>query len=229
VTNVTSTSSASAARSRASYDFSSELSRICTALRDLGGYCRGGIVDVCMSAANNFFTNHDESESISWISVLSPAVRSSAKYSSGDVKPSDTLYDDWDHLIYHGRPSLTDDVLLRARKECYNCLIHHFLQIIHITRFYPSIASSNETHTDSLMSPTRNRPAGKSVDSNMNITPSDDFEPTLQDMINDPVYAELLLTTLLKECPKHLIQLHKDHTKILEEFLMDKDPLVLYR
>lgn len=220
-------SSASAARSRASFDMSSELSRICTSLRDLGGYCRAGIVDICINAAGNFYPNKDSDAQQSDIaSIFAPAVRRAYLSDKPGMKNVLTV-DEWEHAIYHGRPSLNDDVLNRARRECYNCLIHHFLQIIHITRFYPSIASSSHDHLNNY-SPIDPK---KSTTSTLN-----DFEPTLQDMIDrsldictDAMYQDLLLNTLLKESPKHIIQLHSTHTGLIETFLREKDPLVLYR
>jgi hypothetical protein len=206
-------SAASAARNRATNDYASELSRICTSLRELGGYCRGGIVDVCLTAAKNFYPNPEDSSS-----SLNPAAVGLYRRAV-QPKPRD-LDDSWEHEIYHGRPNLSDEVLHRARRESYQCLVNQFLQVIHNMKFYPAIASPMEAAGSS------DQPGSPSFSA---------FEPTLPEMMNramqlcndDPLFHDILFETLLKESPKHLIQMAT--STFLENFLFLKDPLLLNR
>lgn len=104
-----------------------ELNRICSTLSNLGGYCCGAIVDICLTAAKNF---HSSQSSVSPYS------------SASDV--------DWDHEIYHGRPMLTDSVLDQAKKACYTCLIKQIINLASTETFSQSGTSAHTSNSTSI-------------------------------------------------------------------------------
>eukprot|EP01038_Epipyxis_sp_PR26KG_P007824 gene7824-10628_t len=175
------------------------LSGTCDILMKYGSLGRDGIVELCFATANNFIRKHD-SRGAGVISTISSELSIHSGFSE----------ESWDRGLYHGGSILNESDSTIAIKACYGCIIKH---IFLIGADIPQLGEGSVGLVD-MQNPTA------AAERNMSAIITKATKST-----TDPLFHELLYDRLLVDNRQQLITIHSG---FVEEFLREKDSLLLY-
>mmetsp|Transcript_24760 Transcript_24760/g.36519 ORF Transcript_24760/g.36519 Transcript_24760/m.36519 type:complete len:1559 (+) Transcript_24760:131-4807(+) len=168
----------------------------CAQLITLGGNAPERVVDLCVSASENFGGGKGSSDS---------------HHSLMSAFESGAESEEWEKDLYHGGGVFTSEERLRARKDCYECLLNEIKRV--------------RVSADRLGGGVVTVDAGQNNSENSQSTASRMIAYALATS-DDKVFHEQLYEDLYKLDSEQLVYIQSRH---IENFLREKDALILYR
>ena len=176
----------------------------CSQLNNLGGEAPERVVDVCMAASENFgggkMASHGGDRT----------GRASTLAGAGE----DFEQEDWERGLYHGGGVHTAEDRKAARKACYDCLLNEIRRV----RVSPDRLGGGVVTVQTDMSTDAENAVGH--------TPMARMIAHALSTNEDELFHQQLYSFLMDIDREQLVYIQSRH---IENFLREKDPLLLYR